>query len=91
MAQLELGKICTEIRQKWSVLHIALIHRTGTPSSIRLRVIDVVGVVEIGEPSVVIAISSEHRREGLEAVSWAIEQLKVTVPIWKVPLPLRQS
>jgi molybdopterin synthase catalytic subunit len=32
---------------------------------------------------VVIAVSSEHRKESLEAVEFAINQLKKTVPIWK--------
>lgn len=41
------------------------------------------GLVPIGEASVIIAISSDHRTEGLEAVHWTIDELKATVPIWK--------
>lgn len=37
----------------------------------------------IQEASVIIAISSPHRKEALEAVSYAIDTLKVKVPIWK--------
>ena len=37
----------------------------------------------MGEASVIIAISSEHRRESLEAVQFAIDALKASVPIWK--------
>ena len=40
-------------------------------------------VVPVGEASVIIAISSEHRRESLEAVQFAIDALKTSVPIWK--------
>lgn len=42
-----------------------------------------IGPVGVGEASVIIAISSPHRRSSLEAVSWAIDELKVTVPVWK--------
>ena len=35
------------------------------------------------EPSVIIGVSSPHRREALEATSFAIDELKRTVPIWK--------
>lgn len=37
----------------------------------------------VGEASVVLAISSEHRAESLEALRYAIDTLKATVPIWK--------
>ncbi|PRP77146.1 molybdopterin synthase catalytic subunit-like [Planoprotostelium fungivorum] len=40
-------------------------------------------MVPIGEASVIIAFSSAHRRESLEAVSWAIDELKAKVPVWK--------
>lgn len=42
-----------------------------------------VGVVPVGEASVVIGVSSIHRAEGLAAVAWAIDELKRRVPIWK--------
>lgn len=63
-------KICDNIREKWTeVKHIALYHRLG--------------LVPIKESSVVIAISSPHRQDSLEAVQFAIDELKRTVPIWK--------
>lgn len=37
----------------------------------------------VGEASVIIAISSKHRKESLEAVEFAIDTLKATVTIWK--------
>ena len=40
-------------------------------------------LVPIGEASVVIAVSSPHRCDALDAVHWAIDTLKATVPIWK--------
>uniref|UniRef100_A0A673AWK0 Uncharacterized protein n=1 Tax=Sphaeramia orbicularis TaxID=375764 RepID=A0A673AWK0_9TELE len=39
--------------------------------------------VEVGEASVVIAISSPHRRDGQEAIQFYVTQLKAAVPIWK--------
>lgn len=65
----EMKKICTLIREKWSVYGIALLHR--------------IGIVPVGEASVIIAISSRHRKESLEAVEFAINTLKATVTIWK--------
>ena len=42
-----------------------------------------VGRVEIGEPSVVIAVSSPHRAAALAACREVIDTLKGTVPLWK--------
>ena len=41
------------------------------------------GLVGIEDASVVIAVSSVHRKESLEAVSFLIDSLKSLVPIWK--------
>ena len=41
------------------------------------------GLVPVKEASVVIAISSAHRKESLEAVQFSIDALKASVPIWK--------
>ncbi|KAI5939103.1 Molybdopterin synthase catalytic subunit [Manis javanica] len=69
MAENEVRKICSDIRQKWPVKHIAVFHRLG--------------LVPVSEASIIIAISSAHRTASLEAVSYAIETLKAKVPIWK--------
>ena len=42
-----------------------------------------IGRVEIGEPSVVIAVSSPHRAASLDACREAIDTLKETIPLWK--------
>ena len=42
-----------------------------------------IGRVDIGEASVVIAVSSAHRKEAFQACRCAIDTLKKTVPIWK--------
>jgi len=48
---------------------VALVHRLGR--------------LEIGETSVLIAVSSPHRRAAFEACRYGIDTLKQTVPIWK--------
>jgi molybdenum cofactor biosynthesis protein B len=69
MAEKEMKKICGVLRTKFNVMHIAIYHRTG--------------LVPISEPSIIIAISSVHREDGLQAVQWCINEVKATVPIWK--------
>ena len=73
MAKKKLKELCNRLRVKWEDLyHIAIYHRLG----------------EVGpcEASVIIAISSAHRKSSLEAVHFAIDELKSTVPIWKKEL-----
>jgi len=69
MALREMAKVVEEVRSRWRVHAVAVHHRLG--------------VVGITEPSVIIAVSSAHRKESLEAVHFAIDKLKATVPIWK--------
>jgi len=69
MAETEMRKIVAELRQRWSLDGVAIVHRTGR--------------LAIGETSVAIAISSAHRREALEACAHAIDRVKDTVPVWK--------
>ncbi|XP_067138707.1 molybdopterin synthase catalytic subunit-like [Centruroides vittatus] len=69
MALKEMRKISNEMRQKWPVKNIAIVHRKGT--------------VPVGEASVVVAACSEHRKEAQEAVMWCMDALKEKVPIWK--------
>lgn len=69
MAYNILEQLCLEMREKWLLKHICIMHRLG--------------IVPISETSVIIAISSVHRSESLEAVQYCINKLKSTVPIWK--------
>ena len=43
----------------------------------------VIRIVPVQEASVMIAISSVHRKESIEAVQYCIDALKTSVPIWK--------
>ena len=65
-----LQAIAEEIRDEWpDVGRVALVHRIGT--------------LELGESSVVVAVSSPHRPEAFEAARFGIDSLKATTPIWK--------
>lgn len=69
MARAEMEKISTEVQQQWPQTRIAIVHRLG--------------LVQIGEAAVVVAVASPHRAAAYEASRYAIEQLKARVPIWK--------
>lgn len=68
-AERMLEQIGEEIRQRWALDDVAIVHRTG--------------VLEVGEASVVIAVASAHRDEAFEACRYAIQRIKEIVPIWK--------
>lgn len=71
MAEKVLAQIGDEIQEKWpKVQAVCILHRIGR--------------CEIGESSVVIAVSTPHRDDGcFEACRYAIERLKAVAPIWK--------
>jgi molybdopterin synthase catalytic subunit len=69
MAQRELEQLGRQVHEQFDIAHIGVVHRTGR--------------LEIGETSVVIAVSAPHRRAAFAACEWAIRELKRTVPIWK--------
>ena len=69
MAKEALAKIEAESVKRWNLKKFAAVHRTGN--------------LKIGEVSVAIAVSSEHRAEAFEAGRYAIDQIKAEVPIWK--------
>jgi MoaE-MoaD fusion protein len=69
MATAQMRKIADEIGEQWPEARVAMAHRTGR--------------LEIGEPSVVVSVSSPHRAEAIAACKWGIDRLKETVPVWK--------
>ncbi len=69
MAEAEMEGIAEELRERHSLIAVAIHHR--------------VGIVGIGETSVVIAVSSAHRASALAACAEAIDTLKGRVPLWK--------
>ena len=69
MALSEMRRLGGQLREKFEIAHVGIVHRTGR--------------LEIGETSVCISVSAPHRRAAFEACEWAIRELKRTVPIWK--------
>jgi molybdopterin synthase catalytic subunit len=70
MAIKEMSRIGDEVRERWpEVDRIGIIHRFGE--------------LKVTESSVVIVITSPHRRVAFEACHYTIDRLKQTVPIWK--------
>ena len=65
-----LAALAAEMRRRWDdVGRVAMLHR--------------VGPVAVGEPAVVVAVSSPHRDAAFEAARFGIDALKSSVPIWK--------
>lgn len=69
MALKMIQQIGREVREKWPIDRVGIIHRLGR--------------MEIGETSVAIVVTSVHRRPAFEACHYAIDRLKKIVPIWK--------
>jgi len=69
MAEQVMAQIAAELERRYDLCEIAIHHRTGR--------------VEIGEASVVIAVSAPHRQDALAACKDAIDSLKGQVPLWK--------
>lgn len=69
MALKEMAALATSAAEKWDVLRLAILHRTGE--------------VSVSEPSVIIGVASSHRAEAFAASRFLIDELKIRVPIWK--------
>ena len=69
MAEDVMAKLAAELESRYDLCAVAIHHRVGR--------------VEIGEASVVIAVSAPHRQDALTACRDAIDTLKETVPLWK--------
>ncbi len=69
MAEEMLGQLAAALTERHGLCAAAIHHRLGR--------------VEIGEASVVIAVSAPHRSAALDACREAIETLKTTIPLWK--------
>ncbi len=69
MAVAEIKKIVDEASHRWPVLGFGISHRVGT--------------LKPGEVSVVVAVSTPHRKDSFEACQFMIDNLKEKAPIWK--------
>jgi molybdopterin synthase catalytic subunit len=69
MALARLAELEKQARERWPILEAALVHRVGR--------------LDLGEISVIVAVSCPHRGDSFEACRWLIDRLKQDVPIWK--------
>lgn len=69
LALKEMQTLLKTARERWSVIRACIFHRTG--------------VVPPAEASVLIGVSTPHRKDAFEATRFLIDTLKVQVPIWK--------
>jgi molybdopterin synthase catalytic subunit len=69
MAERVMADLAHELKRRHELCAVAIHHRVGR--------------VDIGDVSVVIAVSAPHRAAALAACREAIDELKVSVPLWK--------
>lgn len=69
MAEAKMAAIEADVRSKWPVGDVAIVHRLGR--------------LGVGEVSVAVAVSCPHRAQAFEACRYAIDRVKELVPIWK--------
>lgn len=69
MAKKLLTELIKEARDRWDLKHTVIYHRTG--------------IVPVGKVSVVVATSSKHRADSMDAARYLIDELKYRCPIWK--------
>ena len=65
----ELKRIEDEIRKQWNIKNFIFVHRLGE--------------VPITESSILLVVSSSHRQDSLQAIDYAINTIKKTLPIFK--------
>ncbi|MCH8200697.1 MAG: molybdenum cofactor biosynthesis protein MoaE [Chloroflexi bacterium] len=69
MATRVMQRIADEVKERFNIAETAIQHRTGR--------------LEVGETSLLVAVSSAHRKEAFEACHALVDRFKETVPVWK--------
>jgi len=69
MAERKMVEIETEVRKRWPVERMTMVHRYGD--------------LRVGEVSVAVAVACQHRAEAFEACRYAIDAIKGSLPMWK--------
>jgi molybdopterin synthase catalytic subunit len=69
MAIKKMHEVGEEVSARFPVTGFGVMHRTGR--------------LEIGETSLLVAVSSGHRKEAFEACHYAVDRIKQIVPVWK--------
>lgn len=65
----QMNDLASRATERWPIARGTIIHR--------------IGPVKVGEPSVLIAVATPHRRDAFDACQWLIDTLKAEVAIWK--------
>jgi molybdopterin synthase catalytic subunit len=71
MAEHQLKRIAERAAERFGLKRVIIHHRTG--------------FIALGEPSLFLRVTSQHRSEGFKASQWIVDELKKKVPIWKRP------
>jgi len=69
MAEKKMAEIAGEVRDKFAVGEVAMVHRVGR--------------LDIGDSSILIAVAAPHRQPAFEACAYAMDRVKQEVPVWK--------
>lgn len=69
MALKKMREVAAEVKAKYPVERVGVLHRTGR--------------LEVGETSLLVAVSAGHRAEAFDACHYAVDRIKQIVPIWK--------
>jgi molybdopterin synthase catalytic subunit len=69
MAEEEIGRIAAEATERWPLLGLTAVHRTGR--------------IAAGEPIVLVLTASTHRQAAFEAAAFLMDYLKTRAPFWK--------
>ena len=69
MAKQKLTQLENQARGRWPIVNCVIIHRLGR--------------LELGEASILVSVSTPHRRDAFEAAQWLMDRIKEEVPIWK--------
>jgi molybdopterin synthase catalytic subunit len=77
MAEAQMHRLAEEARRRWRISRIVMLHRVGR--------------VDVGQPSVLIAVSTPHRAEAFEACRFLIDSVKGEATIWKKEIWSDQS
>ena len=72
MAERQLVLIADEARDRHDLVLVIIHHR--------------IGFVPVGEASLFVRVTARHRRAAFEGISYIVERLKQSVPIWKHPV-----
>jgi molybdopterin synthase catalytic subunit len=69
LAERTLAEIAAEVRAQWDLTEVAIHHRIGR--------------LEIGEASLLVAVSAPHRADAFHACHHCVDRVKQRVPVWK--------